>query len=221
MSDVNDLGNYGNQDPIHIEINEPVFHEEWEGSIFAMTVAMLASGYFNVDEVRRATKEMPIADFLEARYYEKFLFGLENILNQKDVLTRDEIDTGRSIRHEGGVTLPPVPPEMLQFAMTNPMPANLDLDIPQKFRIGDEIIAKNINPSQQIRLPHYIRGKFGVIEMHHGGFLLPDTHALGGPDKPQHVYNVRFSLSEIWKDENTSNDNIYIDLFADYMVLKN
>ena len=47
--------------------------------------------------------------------------------------------------------------------------------------------------------------------MNHGIFLLPDTNAHGGPDKPQHVYNVRFSARELWGEDAPANDCVYID----------
>lgn len=217
MNGVHDLGGMDNLGPINIEQNEPVFHEDWEKEVFGMTLAIMASGYFKTDEVRRETELMPPADYLKASYYEKWLFSLENILVEKDVLTQEEVDTGKPIRQSGGMALPPVPLEMMQYAMCNPVPVNLDVDVPQKFNVGDDIVAKNINPVHHTRLPRYIRGKRGVIESHHGIFLLPDTNAYGGPDKPQHVYNVKFSAADLWGDESPRNDYIYIDLFDDYM----
>ena len=55
-----------------------------------------------------------------------------------------------------------------------------------------------------------------MVGMHHG-FSPARYHAHGGPDKPQHVYNVRFSARELWGEEAPANDSLYIDLFDDYM----
>ena len=103
--------------------------------------------------------------------------------------------------------------------MNNRIPVFVDVDLPTKFKVGDAIIAKNINPLHHTRLPRYIRSRRGVIEADHGIFLLPDTNAHGGPDKPQRVYNVRFSAQELWCEDAPANDSVYIDLFDDYMDL--
>ncbi len=218
MNGVHDIAGMENLGPLNIEKNEPVFHEDWERMIYSITIALMASGYFKTDEVRSATEQMPPADYLQARYYEKWLFSIEKILIDRNVLTRQEIESGKSSRDDG-FSLAPVPLDKLKYAMTNPIPASLDIDVAQKFNVGDKIITRNINPAHHTRIPRYIRGKRGVIEMHHGVFLLPDTNAHGGPDKPQNVYNVRFSAAELWGDDPSPNDYIYIDLFDDYMDL--
>lgn len=220
MNGVHDLGGMDNFGPIVREQGEPVFHEDWERQIFTLTIAMMATGYFKIDEIRRTAELIPPAQYLSVTYYEKWLLALENILPEKDVLTREEIESGESLRQGAGTVLPSISKENIQYAMTNPLPVNLDIDLDAKFKVGDQIIAKNINPFHHTRLPRYIRGKQGIIEQDHGVFLLPDTNAHGGPDKPQHVYNVRFSAKELWGDDAHPKDSIYIDLFDDYMDLQ-
>lgn len=220
MNGVHDLGGMDNLGPMDIEQNEPVFHHAWERDIFRMMISILASGYFNIDEVRRKTEEMPPADYLNASYYEKWVYTLENIMVEKDVLTWDEINAGKSLREEG-VRLPPVPVEGVQHAMTCPVPVRLDVDVPASFKVGDQIITKNINPKHHTRMPRYIRGKRGVIEQHHGIFKLPDTNAHGAVETPEHNYTVKFNGLELWGDEACANDFVYIDLFDSYMELDN
>ena len=216
MNGVHDLGGMDNFGPIDIEQDEPIFHQDWERDIFGLTISTLASGYFKIDEVRRKTEEMPPVDYLKASYYEKWVFTLESIMVEKDVLTWEEIKAGKSLREEG-VRLPPVPKEAIQHAMTNPVPVRIDADIPAKFKVGDHIITKNMNPKNHTRLPRYTRGKRGVIEQHHGIFVLPDANAHGGVEKPEHNYTVKFSAAELWGDENPPKDFVYIDLFDSYM----
>ena len=219
MNGVHDLGGMDNFGPLNIEKNEPVFHQEWERRTFGMLLSMMAAGYFKTDEVRRETELMPPADYLGADYYEKWLFSLENILLEKNVLTREELEKGKSLRQSGGMALQVPPLDRVQYAMRNPVPVNLDMDLPRKFNVGDKIIARNINPVHHTRIPRYIRSRRGIVEQYHGIYLLPDTNAHGGPDKPQGVYNVKFSSAELWGDALPANDFIYIDLFDDYMDL--
>ncbi len=217
MNGIHDLGGMDNFGPVIAEENEPVFHDDWERTIFTLMIALLPAGYFNIDEIRRTVETIPPAQYLQARYYEKWLYALEMIALEKDILSKEEIATGRSIRREGGNTRPAVSREMLEYAMTNPLPVNLDVDIPVKFKPGDGIIAKNIHPLHHTRLPRYIRGKRGTVEQDHGIFLLADTNAHGGPDSPQHVYSVRFTARELWGEDAPARDSVCIDLHDDYM----
>jgi len=217
MSGVHELAGKDNLGPLKIEQNEPVFYEDWERTIFALKLATIAAGYFKPHEVRREIEQMPPSDYLRARYYERWLFSLEKILVKKTLLTQKEVDTGKSQEQTCRTALPPVPLEVMQYVMTNPVPVDLRLDIPATFKRGDRIMTKNINSGHYTRLPRYIQGKPGVIEHDHGIFRLPDPQAHGDPGKPQHVYNVKFSLAELWDDENPSNDCIHLDLFDEYM----
>ena len=217
MNSIHDIGGMDNIGPVNIEKDEPVFHEDWERKVYAMTLATMGAGMFVTDEVRYMTETIPPADYLNFKYYEKWLYSLEQMMLQKNVVTREELASGK-------VTAPGLPagieaasPERLQYGMNNRIPMFVDADIPPKFKAGDTIIARNINPPHHTRLPRYIRGRRGVVEMDHGIFLLPDTNAHGGPDKPQHVYSVRFSARELWGEDAPAGDSLYIDLFDDYM----
>ena len=89
--------------------------------------------------------------------------------------------------------------------------------ITPRFRVGDRVVARNVNPIGHTRLPRYVRGKRGVIHHNHGVFVFPDTSAHGGGDKPQHVYTVRFENRELWGAAADPRANLYIDLWEDYL----
>ena len=89
--------------------------------------------------------------------------------------------------------------------------------IPAKFRPGDVVTARNINPRGHTRLPRYVRGKTGVIDRDHGVFIFPDSHCESWDQKPQHVYSVRFPARTLWGGEANGNDAIYVDLWDDYL----
>jgi nitrile hydratase len=88
---------------------------------------------------------------------------------------------------------------------------------PPRFKVGDSIVTRNINPLGHTRLPRYARGRRGVIAAHHGTHVFPDSNASGrGPD-PHHLYSVRFEAHELWGDAAASTDAIYIDLWEPYL----
>ena len=217
MNGIHDIGGMDNIGPVNIEKDEPVFHEDWERKVYAMTLATLGAGIFVTDEVRYMSETIPPADYLTLRYYEKWLYSLERLMLQKNVLTAEELESGEVSAPELTAGIEAASLERMAYGMKNRIPVFVDADIPPRFKTGDAIIARNINPPHHTRIPRYIRGRRGVVETGHGIFLLPDTNAHGGPDKPQHVYSVRFSARELWGDDAPANDSLYIDLFDDYM----
>ena len=217
MNGIHDIGGMDNIGPVNIEKDEPVFHHDWERKVYAMTLATMGAGIFVTDEVRYMTETIPPRDYLTFSYYEKWLYSLEHMMLQKNIVTGEELESGKVTAPELTAGIEAASVERMQYGMKNRIPVFVDTDIPPKFRVGDAIIARNINPLHHTRIPRYIRGRRGVVEMHHGIFLLPDTNAHGGPDKPQHVYNVRFTARELWGEEAPEQDSVYIDMFDDYM----
>ncbi len=90
-------------------------------------------------------------------------------------------------------------------------------DLPAQFHVGDLVRAKVMHPKTYTRLPRYIRGKVGEIVKDHGTYIFPDTMGQRLSTKPQHVYSVRFSAQELWGQDVSPNDSLYIDLFDDHL----
>lgn len=90
-------------------------------------------------------------------------------------------------------------------------------DVAPRFNVGDRIHVRNINPAGHTRMPRYIRGHFGTIERDHGVFVFPDSHAAGQGERPQHVYSVRFTASELWGPQGNPGDVLLVDVWDDYM----
>ena len=107
MTSVADLGGRPGFGPVEVEENEPVFHEDWERRMYSLCLATLAAGYFCTDEIRRAIEEIPQEEYFKASYYERWLKGVQAMLIEKDVLTREEIDAGRSLREQTPTHLAP------------------------------------------------------------------------------------------------------------------
>lgn len=95
--------------------------------------------------------------------------------------------------------------------------ARMDVDLPARFRAGDAIVARNINPIGHTRLPRYARGRRGVIDRDHGVFVFPDAAAAGLGKQPQRLYSVRFSAQELWGPSASPREFVYIDLFDGYL----
>jgi len=95
--------------------------------------------------------------------------------------------------------------------------ARVDLPVAARFRIGDRVRVRNLNPTGHTRMPRYIRTKVGVIERDYGVFLFPDAHASGLGEKPQHIYVVRFTARELWGPQARTTDAALVDVWDDYL----
>ncbi|MFC3396467.1 nitrile hydratase subunit beta [Brenneria rubrifaciens] len=214
MNGIHDLGGMHGHGPILAEENEPFFHHEWERRMFALFPALFAGGHFNVDEFRHAMERMEPTHYLLASYYEHWLHAIETLLCEKGVISAAELQGAVNT-----VQRAPAPSvlteDMVSQVVNTGASARVAHDTPAFFIVGDRVRAKNINPTTHTRLPRYVRGKVGTIEIDHGVFATPDTMAHGLGEHPQHVYSVSFTAQELWGEARS--DKVYIDLWDDYL----
>ncbi len=175
MNGIHDLGGMHGFGAVEREEHEPVFHAEWERRTFAIALATMGLRHWNVDELRRSIERMPPARYVTATYYERWLYALEALLLEKNLLSHEEIaaqlqrlgqtetavraaeDPGRAARANRSGLEPPAKP-------TNPSCGrSAALRHEARFKPGDVVIARNINPQGHTRLPRYARGRRGVV----------------------------------------------------------
>ncbi|MDP6707922.1 MAG: nitrile hydratase subunit beta [Alphaproteobacteria bacterium] len=217
MNGAQDMGGVHGFGPIQREADEPVFHAEWERRAFAVTLAMGAHGKWNIDATRFARENTPPGDYLARNYYEMWLYGLEKLLVEKGFCTEAEIEAALAGEHAARVGEPPLRADDVAPAMAKGSTARVEADVAAKFRAGDRVRARNLNPTGHTRAPRYVRGRQGTIDRDHGVFVFPDTHAMTGDKKPQHVYAVRFEAAELWGPEGVGGAAVYVDLWDDHL----
>ncbi len=216
MNGVHDMGGMDGFGPIEPEADEPLFHADWERRVLALVLAMGFSGAWNLDISRHARERIPPAGYLAASYYEKWLLGLETLLVENGLVSRDEIESGRGT---GGTTPETrvLKADQVAQSLAEGGPHKRDTDPPARFKPGDRVIVRNINPVGHTRAPRYVRCKTGLIERHYGTHVFPDSNAHGrGPD-PQHLYAVRFSAQGVWGEDASARDAVYADLWEPYL----
>jgi nitrile hydratase len=64
MNGVHDMGGAQGFGPVQPEVHEPVFHAAWERRALALTLAMGATGQWNIDMSRSRRESLPPADYL-------------------------------------------------------------------------------------------------------------------------------------------------------------
>jgi nitrile hydratase len=147
-------------------------------------------------------------------YYERWFTVLVNRLLRTELITEAELASGKPDPSRPA----PEPP-----APRPPGPGGAsrrdDLRVRTRYRVGQDVRARNINPEGHTRLPRYTRGRRGRIVRDNGVFALQDTdvngQSLGG--RPQHVFTVRFAARELWGEQASARDSVYVDLWEDYL----
>ena len=217
MNGVHDVGGMQGLGPVVHEQNEPTFHAEWEGRVYAITrVLRSRGGAWNLDSFRHGLEVLPPADYLRATYYERWFTWLLGKLVATGDVTQAEIDSG--VRTAGSPRSTPIVTEDAVPAMAAIRPsARRNVRVAARFKEGQQVRARNMHPDGHTRLPRYARGKTGRIAVDRGVFLFPDTNADLKGEKPQHLYSVRFAARELWGEQASSRDSVHIDLWDDYL----
>jgi nitrile hydratase beta subunit len=216
VNGVHDMGGMQGYGPMRPEKNEPVFHARWESRVYAMYRALGAWGRWNIDASRHSREVIPPAEYLRMSYYEKWLTALTEMVISRGFVTRAEIQARKPAKGSTKAT-PPLTAD--KVAMVEARGANARRNVPAvpQFVAGQSVRARNMHPLGHTRLPWYARGKQGIIDRDHGVFVFPDTNSRFLGEKPQHVYSVRFTARELWGDEASPRDSVYIDLWEHYL----
>jgi nitrile hydratase subunit beta len=217
MNGVHDMGGMHGMGPIKEDKNEPVFHAAWEGRAYGVTRAMGAWRLWNLDASRFQRELIDPVDYLQMSYYERWIAALVELMLKNNLVTRTEIESGRP---DAGapVRTPTFTAEKVPALISKGVSTRRDAPATASFRIGQSVRARNINPVGHTRLPRYARGKVGTVDRDHGVFVFPDTNALFLGEKPQHVYSVRFEARELWGEQASRRDTVYIDLWDGYLA---
>jgi nitrile hydratase beta subunit len=215
MNGVHDMGGMQGMGPIQYEKDEPVFHARWEGRVYAMNRAMGAWRKWNLDAWRHDIELLPPADYLRLSYYERWLAALERRVVNYGFVGKDELKSGKAA--EGSVpSIPALTPDMARH-IDRGIPSSKEPSITPLFHLGERVRARNIHFTGHTRLPRYARGRIGEIVRDHGVYAFPDTNARYRGERRQHVYSVRFAARELWGEQASPRDFIYIDLWDDYL----
>jgi nitrile hydratase beta subunit len=217
VNGAHDMGGMHGFGPVDPEPREPVFHADWERRAFALTLAMGATGEWNLDASRFARESRPPGDYLSKSYYEIWLAGLERLIAQRALVTREEITAGRSLGPAR-----PLGRRTLAAADVEPMvsrggPTNREPEHRARFAVGDRVLARTMHPATHTRLPRYVRGHVGTVVSVHGAHVFPDVHAHGGGEDPQWLYTVRFDARELWGAEGDPTVAVSVDAFEPYL----
>jgi nitrile hydratase subunit beta len=211
-----DLGGEDGHGRVIPEPEGELFHARWERQALALTLAMGATGAWNLDMSRSARETLP--DYRSLSYYERWIRALEWLLAERELVRSDEIVAGRMLH--------PAQPGLLVLRAAD-VPATLAKGsptwrpptVPARFAAGQPVRLHAAAVNHHTRLPGYTRGKIGHIEEVRGVHVFADTHAQGLGERPCWLYTVVFSGRELWGGDAAANHRVSIDAWEPYLEL--
>ncbi|MEA2323512.1 MAG: nitrile hydratase subunit beta, partial [Solirubrobacteraceae bacterium] len=151
MNGPQDMGGahgFGAVDP---EPGEPRFHAEWERRAFALTLAMGATGAWNLDATRHARESLPPAQYLASTYYEIWLAALERLMTQRGLVSPEELAAGRALARASRPPARTLAAEDVVPSLRRGTPTNREAPAPARFAVGDRVRARNMHPPTHTR----------------------------------------------------------------------
>ncbi|WP_420411221.1 nitrile hydratase subunit beta [Roseibium sp.] len=216
MNGAQDLGGQMGFGPIELEENEPNFHAKWEERAFAITLAMGATGSWNIDTSRHARETLPPPVYLTSSYYKIWTLGLEKLCLDKDLITKEELDSGTA-QDPAKPVKQILKADNVAAVLAKGGPADRPGNAPARFKTGDRIRTKRMHPEGHTRLPRYARDAVGTIDAVHGVHVFPDANAHGHGEQPTWLYSVAFKGTDIWGPDSDPKLTLRIDLWEPYL----
>lgn len=215
MNGPHDYGGLHGYGPVVQEADEPNFHADWEKTVFGLTLAIGATGAWNIDASRFARESVPPPQYLSSSYYQIWFEALITLLRERDFVSSEEL---AGAKPEVRVKIKRIlAAKDVAKVLASGGSAKRDADIQPGFAIGDRVRVLNRNPETHTRMPRYVRGHVGTIADIHGAFVFPDTNAHGEGEQPGICYGIRFEATELWGKDTDPNHAVYLDLWETYL----
>ncbi len=198
-------------------VQEPegeLFHAMWEPRALALTVAMGATGSWNIDASRSARETLP--DYRRLSYYQVWLGGLERLLAERGLVRAQELATGKMLAAAMPVNRV-LMADNVAVVLARGSPTSRPETCPARFQVGQHVRTTALVAPHHTRLPGYARGQQGVIERLHGQHVFADSNAQGLGEQPQWLYSVVFEGRQLWGPQTSAGLTVSIDAFEPYL----
>jgi nitrile hydratase beta subunit len=209
-----DLGGHAGYDVVTPEPEGELFHAEWERKALALTLAMGATGTWNIDKSRSVREAL--SDYGSLTYYQVWIKGLIELLREYGLAGADEIAEGRMLHPARPVSRVLRAADVLA-ALAKGSPTLRPAISAARFAVGDQVRTLSVEFDHHTRLPAYAQGKRGRIAQVYGMHVFADSNAQGLGEQPQWLYNVVFGARELWGDEGDERSTVSIDAWESYL----
>lgn len=191
-----------------------LWHASWEPKALALTLAMGATGAWNIDMSRSARETLP--DYANLSYYQIWLAALIRLMIERGLVTADELVEAQARsapKPLARVLCAADVPAVLARGSATERPASSA----PRFAVSDRVRTRAGSVAHHTRLPGYAAGRVGTIERVHGTHVFADTNAHGLGEQPQWLYAVSFDGRELWGDGAQPGLIVSIDVWDDYL----
>jgi nitrile hydratase len=209
-----DLGGQPGHGPVTPEPEGAFWHEAFEPKALALTLAMGATGAWNIDQSRSARETLP--DYAQLTYYRIWLAGIQRLMAERGLLGDDEVAAGRMLH-------PPLPlprkllADAVPAALAKGSPTERPAPGPARFAVGDVVRTRAGHVDHHSRLPGYAQGQRGTIARLHGAHVFADANAQGLGEQPQWLYTVVFDGSTLWGADAQPGLQVSVDAWESYL----
>jgi nitrile hydratase len=210
MDGIHDVGGMHGFGPATWPGADAALPNEWDARAFALAVA---SAPRSTHAFRHTIEQIGHARYLQASYYEKWLYEAEQALVETGALTHEEVDAWAA-RLAAGEPAPrstdPTRTASLLggLAESHPMPPAAA----PSFGVGDRVRVVRMRPAGHTRCPRYLRGATGMIVAVRGDDGVPDVDNA----EREAVYAVRFRARDLWGTD-VDQHAVLADLWERYL----
>lgn len=209
-----DLGGRPDFGPVVPDAGNCVFHAAWESRVLALTLAMGATGCWNLDMSRAARETLP--NYLDLTYYEIWLGALERLLVAKGLVTTEELAAGHA-RYAPSPLTRILTADQVAARLSTGSPTQRTPITTARYRPGQRVVTRAAPVDHHTRLPGYLRGRTGVVERTLGAHVFPDSHAQDLGEDPQWLYTVVFEARELWGPKAAAGHRVSFDAWQPYL----
>lgn len=216
MNNVHDMGGMQNFGAVDPDPNEPLFHHEWEKEVLALTLAMGATGTWNIDESRATRESLPPAQYLSMSYYQIWLSALEILLTKHSLISEAELEK-RQVLEKPTQLQRVLNASAVEAVLSAGAPVEREAVNTPQFSVAQRVKVRNIHPQTHTRLPAYIKGCTGIVTRIHGCHVFPDSNAIGEGENPHWLYNVQYCANELWGKSHSQFAHVHVDCWEPYL----
>jgi len=218
MDGIHDLGGMHGFGAVVVPGGEAPYHEPWELRVMALHILVELQGLGAGPGGRATREQMDPAHYLQASYYERWLWSAEQRLLRKGTIAPGEVE-GAAERLAAGEPEPPRsdPDQAVRAIAWLREVIGLQPVTRARFAPGQRVRVRRMRPAGHTRCPRYARGAVGVVERVQGADTLPDLPA-AGQDKPvEPVYAVAVRSDELWGPSQEPAWTVALDLWESYL----